>query len=391
MTVLGIARRGRRAISVGIVIIVMAVTPSFAEEPSNPSQERARFIQSIPDIVKEISPTVVRFLLYDKKNILVEEGNGFFLNEEGEVVTSAQMLRSAYRAEIRVSNGRRYPVKYILAEDLFGEGIIVSADIPKESITVASFTKKSLSHGEEVVLPAIFSDSSKSGKGMIFPVKNIIDTEDIFQGIRLIPRELCGTPVATMQAEIFGVATLFSSGKESYALLIPISRIVRFPKKKSFTEWKILSKEETSIKKGLNDLLKNRYDDAIEIFSKEVKRDPNNAIAHYALAITYDTRKKYSAALASYIEAVRINPDNAIAYYSLGMLYGKQHRYHEEIESYKKAIRINPEYVEAHYSLGLAYTTVRNHAAAMHQSQILQNLDRELAESLRATVHHDTH
>jgi len=137
--------------------------------------------------------------------------------------------------------------------------------------------------------------------------------------------------------------------------------------------------------------LKNRYDDAIEIFSKEVKRDPNNAIAHYALAITYDTRKKYSAALASYIEAVRINPDNAIAYYSLGMLYGKQHRYHEEIESYKKAIRINPEYVEAHYSLGLAYTTVRNHAAAMHQSQILQNLDRELAESLRATVHHDTH
>lgn len=391
MTMQDIARRGKRVITAGIVIMAMGVLPSFAKEPSVTSQERERFIQSVSDIVKEISPTMVRFLLYDKKNILVEEGNGFFLNEEGEVVTSAQMLRSAYRAEIKVSNGRRYPVKDILAEDLFGEGVIVSADIPKESITVASFTKKSIAKGEELVLPAVFSDSSKSGEGMIFPVKNILDTEDIFQGTWLIPRELRGTPVATMQAEIFGVATLFSSGKESYSLLTPISRIVRFPQKKSFAEWKVSSKEESSIRKGLNDLLKNRYDDAIEIFSKEVKRDPNNAIAHYALAITYNTRKKYSAALASYIEAVKVNPDNAIAYYSLGMLYGKLHRYHEEIASYIKAIRINPEYVEAHYSLGLAYTTVRNHSAAMRQSQILQNLDRELAENLRATVYHDTH
>jgi hypothetical protein len=171
MTMQDIARRGKRVITAGIVIMAMGVLPSFAKEPSVTSQERERFIQSVSDIVKEISPTMVRFLLYDKKNILVEEGNGFFLNEEGEVVTSAQMLRSAYRAEIKVSNGRRYPVKDILAEDLFGEGVIVSADIPKESITVASFTKKSIAKGEELVLPAVFSDSSKSGEGMIFPVK----------------------------------------------------------------------------------------------------------------------------------------------------------------------------------------------------------------------------
>ena len=54
-------------------------------------------------------------------------------------------------------------------------------------------------------------------------------------------------------------------------------------------------------------------------------------------------------------EEVRKNPDDAVAHYNLGDAYRKLGRYEEAIEPYKQAIRIDPDYAKAHYNLGNAY------------------------------------
>ncbi len=55
-------------------------------------------------------------------------------------------------------------------------------------------------------------------------------------------------------------------------------------------------------------------------------------------------------------EEVRKNPDDAMAHFKLGVAYGESGKYEEAIESHKQAIEIDPDFSEAHYNLGVAHT-----------------------------------
>ena len=82
-------------------------------------------------------------------------------------------------------------------------------------------------------------------------------------------------------------------------------------------------------------------------------------------------------------EAVRKNPDDAEAHYNLGIAYGESSKWKEEIEAYKQAIKIDPDYADAHYNLGIAYALLINdRGSALEQYKILKSLDSEKANEL---------
>ncbi len=58
-------------------------------------------------------------------------------------------------------------------------------------------------------------------------------------------------------------------------------------------------------------------------------------------------------------QEVRKNPDNALAHYNLGDAYFKSGKYQKAIESYKQVIRIVPDFAKAHIFIGLAYLRFR--------------------------------
>jgi len=103
----------------------------------------------------------------------------------------------------------------------------------------------------------------------------------------------------------------------------------------------------------------------LEDAQEKVRRNPNNALAHYGLGWNYGNLRRHQEAIVSYKEAIRIKPDSADAHSSLGAIYGKLDQYQDAIASYKEAIRINPDYDNAHYGLGFYYNQLRQYEEAM--------------------------
>ena len=96
----------------------------------------------------------------------------------------------------------------------------------------------------------------------------------------------------------------------------------------------------------------------------------------------------YAGEIEDAKEEVRKNPDDAGAHFSLGVAYGALGKYEEEIESYKQAIRIDPDYADVHNNLGLAYVYLNDRDSALEQYEILKSLDTELANRLFDLINH---
>ncbi len=82
------------------------------------------------------------------------------------------------------------------------------------------------------------------------------------------------------------------------------------------------------------------YAGEIEDAKEKVRKNPDDAEAHYNLGNAYRESDEYEEAIESYKQAIKINPDFAMAHKNLGFAYSTLGKYEEEIESYKQAIRI---------------------------------------------------
>ncbi len=107
------------------------------------------------------------------------------------------------------------------------------------------------------------------------------------------------------------------------------------------------------------------YAGAIEDAKEEVRKNPDDAMAHFKLGVAYGESGKYEEAIESYKLAIKIKPDDARAHYNLGVAYNNTGKHQEAIELFKQAIRINPDFAEAHYHLGIAYCGSEDRGSAL--------------------------
>jgi len=86
-----------------------------------------------------------------------------------------------------------------------------------------------------------------------------------------------------------------------------------------------------------------RPKEAITHFSEAVHIDPNNARAHYSLAVALAEQGDIDQTLKHYSTAVRLKPDidtSAILHYMLGINYGNARRFREAVLSAEKALKL---------------------------------------------------
>jgi len=122
--------------------------------------------------------------------------------------------------------------------------------------------------------------------------------------------------------------------------------------------------------------------EVIEALKQAIRINPDYAVAHFNLGLTYDELGRYNEAIEAYKQAIKINPDDSSTHKSLGVVYYKLNRYREAVEAFKMAIQIMPSDADAHYGLGLVYLKVKDKSMAIKQHKILKNLDVEKADEL---------
>ncbi len=112
-------------------------------------------------------------------------------------------------------------------------------------------------------------------------------------------------------------------------------------------------------------LADGKVSQAIRLYQKEVKANPNDENSHFNLAAAYARNNQYDKAKKHYQKALEIWPDYAEAYNNLGNLYLKQGRSDKAIDQFQKALEIYPEYAYAYNNLGKVYAKRGNYMDAI--------------------------
>jgi tetratricopeptide (TPR) repeat protein len=81
-----------------------------------------------------------------------------------------------------------------------------------------------------------------------------------------------------------------------------------------------------------------KWDRAIELFTKSIKDNPNFFVAYHNRAIAYSKKGEYDKSIADLKKAVQLNPDYPDAYGLMGLVYEIKKDYPAALQVYKEAL-----------------------------------------------------
>ncbi|MBP8984479.1 MAG: tetratricopeptide repeat protein [Syntrophobacterales bacterium] len=123
------------------------------------------------------------------------------------------------------------------------------------------------------------------------------------------------------------------------------------------------------------------YRQAIKELDKAIELDPKNALAYVSRGLTYASLGNYKRAIEDYDRAIELDPKAVVAYVSRGIAYAKLGNYRQAIEDYDRAIELDPKAAVAYFNRGIAYAKLGNYRQAIEDFDRTIELDQKDAEA----------
>jgi Flp pilus assembly protein TadD len=354
---------------------------------------------SLPDLVRQVKPSVVSVLTYNSKGDPLISGTGFFVRP-GQVVTNLHVIQNAQRVEIHTldGKGRTYPVTGALAVDEEGDLALLSVDLPMDRSRVLSLSSSLPEEGEKVFLignPLRLEGSVSDG--IVSALREVPDVGKIIQITAPVSHGNSGSPLLNLRGQVVGIVTVKVTNGQNINLALASSRIaaLRIGPPISFAE---LSAKKTGMQPevlaelwyrgGIDSLWLGNYDNALTYFETAANRNPRRPETWIQIGYCKVKQGRNDEAIKAYQRALQLRPNSTEAYNKLGDAYYYAGRLNEAIEAYKQAARLRPDQAEAYYNLALAYMEIGDRESAMEQSRLLQSIDAELNKKLLAEMRH---
>ena len=142
------------------------------------------------------------------------------------------------------------------------------------------------------------------------------------------------------------------------------------------------------LKLGAYFLHLNKLSESIKQLKMGIELAPDNAEAHYLLALAYSSGHQNGLAAAEYEKilksAAQADPADTEAYMYLGQLYYSQKRYPEAIEQFLKVVRLDPANLSALDLLGSVYADSGLDSAAIGLFRQVLKVSPEDAQALNS-------
>ncbi len=151
------------------------------------------------------------------------------------------------------------------------------------------------------------------------------------------------------QQQLDNLLRHYQSGQFAFAEDLATS-ITREHPKHPFA-WKVLGAVSAS---------RGRHSTALAAHQKAASLAPEDAEAHFNVALTQDDLGRFKEAEASYNKAVALQPQYADAHCNLGNTLRKQGRLEDAAASYKRAIALRPDLVIAYNNLSVTLRELGN-------------------------------
>lgn len=140
-----------------------------------------------------------------------QTGNGFFIKENGEAVSSYDLFKNAEKAIVTTADGEKLNVTQIVgADDMYGV-IRFNVAIPKKTAFLPVATVSPIS-GAGAILPPSPQEKNMS-TGIISEITKIKGTYDYFEIEMPLPASQEGYPLLNETGEVFALTQADASGK----------------------------------------------------------------------------------------------------------------------------------------------------------------------------------
>ena len=315
--------------------------------------------ENLAVLFKKVSPSAVAVFTYDRTGKPYGQASGFFVSDDGDVITNWHVLAGAWRAQVKTSKDEVFPVRHIVAEDEEADLVRISADVGSKTVISLSMSDSPLKTGERVM--AIGNPLGLQGTvsdGIVSAVREFPPFGKVVQVTAAMSPGSSGGPVVNMRGEVIGVARggISAIAGQNLNFAIPAERVsrLRIRTGKTIAEWQSaqvdvgLASAEALFRKGIVFMLAEHFDQALPCFEKAIQIKPDFADAHWFLGIAYSSIGRHSKAIAAYKTAIRIKPDDA----------------------------------RVHYGLGMSYLMAGDRKSALEQYKLLKDLDKSLADKL---------
>ena len=120
---------------------------------------------------------------------------------------------------------------------------------------------------------------------------------------------------------------------------------------------------------GLSLLKKNKRTEAIVKLKEATAKDPDLAVAYYALGIAYKGNKDLKNAEAMFKKAIEKDDKFSPAYNALGLFYSSQKKYDAAINTFKASLGIKADDEKANFGLGYVYLQKKDYRNAIQYFQ----------------------
>jgi hypothetical protein len=305
-------------------------------------------------VVKRSESSVVIIRFYDDEGEILHQGNGFYINRGGDVITRFSLLKGVRKADVRTNDGMLYPVEEVISEDREVSLVRVSVQIPSRLVHPLPVSVSLPRMGEPVLAIGHSSGAAKPvAYGLVSAFREIPGFGKVIQVTPNLPLAADGSPVINLKGEMVGVAIVELVEGRNLHFIIPGETIMKdLPPEKGIplAEWEA-----------------NRVETAGE---------------SYARGLPFLWKEEYEKALPYFLEAVKKDPRDAKAYFQIGYCNAQLGVYKEAVKAYERAIALKPDFVMAHLFLGLTYIQLRDREAALKEYRALNDLHRGYAKDL---------
>ncbi len=332
--------------------------------------------ESLTTIIKKVTPSVITILAYDEDGELVSQGSGFFVCQEGHIITNRHVLGSAKHAEIITMEDEAFPITHIVSEDIESDLIRASVDIPIELVNPLVISNTYPDVGEQIIVIGSPLGLDKTvSTGIISAVRDISLYGKIIQFAASLSSGSSGSPVVNMKGNVIGVASFQIKEGQNLNFAIPGEKVtqLKLGEKITFSEWKAsrFMEELTTIMSanirikdlivaGLNLLMIEDYEKALPYFLDVVEEISSGMIAkaditraYYYIGVCYSQLGQHIESINAFSKAIEIYPGYDKAYHFRGFAKHKLGDYFGALADYNKAIELDPENASFFYERGL--------------------------------------
>jgi S1-C subfamily serine protease len=292
----------------------------------------------------------------DAKGRAIAQGTGFFITNNGVLVTAYHVLKGAATIRAHLPSGAYYVFKDLRAADEKADIAVLQFDATDTPSVKALGDSDKLRVGDEVY--AIGTPAGLEGTvspGSISNPVQEIGGRSYIQFTAPISPGSSGGGLFDTDGEVIGItaALVAAPEAENLNLAVPIN-IYRSVLAGTASQ---LTRGSPELYYSLGNLADNKkdWDEAIHDYQKAIALDPSYLNAYAGLGGDYFEKRQFALEVANYLKATEIDPKDAESFYWLGTAYEDTGNFNDAVAAYVTALKIEPDHMMALHDLAVLY------------------------------------